>query len=153
MRVVDSMDRAGSLWGSASDPSLNGGSDPVDRALDTVVSQQEVLDLLDGVDDGRMVLVSEDGADVGEGLVGHLSGEENGDLARDGIGAGAAGGHQFGYLDLEELADDLLDLGDGDGGGSGEKAVLEGLLGEGEVYLVMGERGESDETWGVAAVL
>ena len=89
------------------------------------------LDLAAGIEDGGMVAVAEDAADLGEGLIGVVAEEVHGDVAggSDALGTGLA---------VEGLAGDIEVRADGvdDGVGSGERALhraigvlVEGIFG------------------------
>ena len=81
------------------------------------------LDLAAGVEDGGMVAVTEDAADLGEGLIGVMAEEVHSDVAGGGdtLGTGLA---------MEGLAGDIEVRADGvdDGVGSGDRA-LHGAIG------------------------
>src|SRR5438876_9384896 len=66
--------------GAAGTQSLetDGGDDVVDRLLELGVLLQDGLDLLDGVEDGGVVLAPEAAADVRVGMAGELAGEIHG---------------------------------------------------------------------------
>ena len=72
-------------------------------------SCEQSLDLLDGVQNGGVILAAEGAADFGEGGVGELAGEVHGDLARERDGLGAVLGAHVGELDAEEVGRLALD--------------------------------------------
>src|SRR5262245_56479271 len=74
--------RVGGNWGTrwASDGDCL--AECVQRLLEFWIVLEKRLDLGDGVKDGGVILAAEGPADLGEGLIGELSGEIHRDLAR-----------------------------------------------------------------------
>ena len=105
---------------------------------------EQALDLVDGVQDGGVVLAAEGAADLGERGVGELAGEVHRDLAGEGDGLGAVLGPHVGELDAEELGRLPLDVLDGDDLLFLAPEVGEDLLGELDAHLAAGERAEGD---------
>ena len=58
------------------------GTDILDHLCDLGFGFQEILDTLDGVEDGGVVAVAKHLTDLRQGQVGHLAGEVHGDVAR-----------------------------------------------------------------------
>ncbi|PAV66171.1 hypothetical protein WR25_02116 [Diploscapter pachys] len=80
------------------------------RRVDIAVLIAQFLDLAHRVDDGRMVAPTELAPDLGQRARRQALRQIHGNLARAGDGAAAARRHQIERLQLEMLADELLDL-------------------------------------------
>src|SRR3990170_8601606 len=132
--------RSGDPPGGSFDP--DGVDDVVEGLPELGVFLEEPLDLVDGVEDRRVVLAAEALADVGEGIAGELVGEVHGDLAGKGDGLGPGLGAQVVRLDAEDVADATLDVVDRDEAFLGAPDVGEYLLREVEAELAAGEAAE-----------
>ena len=121
--------------------------------LNSGSSLPQLLDLADAVDDRRVVFSTEFLADLGQGGLGQLLGQVHGDLAGEGDLGRVVLGLELGRLDLELVADELLDLFHSDDRRRRIEEALEGLLGQVEVDPLALEGGEGDDPAQVALEL
>src|SRR5205807_2351669 len=108
---------AGRSGGKAGGRGRDGGGsqrDPLDEPVHGLaelgIFLEEGLDLVDRVQDGRVVLAAEGAADLGERGVGELTREVHRDLPREGDGPRPVLRLEVGELYAEELGDASLDL-------------------------------------------
>src|SRR5436305_6334669 len=94
-----------------------------------------------GVEDGGVVTSAELAADCGQGVVGELAGEVDGQVPGPGEALGARAGDELVAGDGEVGADGVLDGGDarGAGGLAAQPEAVDDLLGEGGGEAPTGE--------------
>src|SRR5205814_6206240 len=102
------------------------------------------LDLVHGVQDGRVILATEGAADLGQRRVRELAGEIHRDLARESHGLRAILRLEIGELDTVGLAHLALNLLDADDLLFLAPELTEHLLRQIDRHLTAGERTERD---------